>query len=218
MKLTKPNSHIILALDTPDRKTSYDVLKNCSDLIDAVKFNYPLILNEGIKIISDIKRDFELPLIADFKIADVPVTNNRIAKIAFEAGAETIMVHGYIGSEGILEIMEATNNDMDVIVVTELTHPGGLEFSQSHSNDFAKLANMMDCKGIQAPGTRPDRIKELRNTLGENKTIVSCGVGAQGGVFRDAISSGADYAIIGRAIYQNKDPRSAVKLFLDEIF
>lgn len=46
MFLGKPNSHIILALDTESKAEAIKVLDQTHDLIDVIKFNYPLILKK----------------------------------------------------------------------------------------------------------------------------------------------------------------------------
>lgn len=205
-----PVSKIIIALDCKDRFQCFSVLDNCADLIDIVKINYPLVLTEGLSVISEIKSKYNKPILADFKLSDAPITNNRIAKLALTYGADAIMVHAIVGSDALYEIKSETNNELEIIIVTELTHPGGLEFTRKYSHDAAKLCLAMDCCGIQAPGTRPDQISNLRNVIGQEKLIIACGVGAQGGEFKDVINSGADYAIVGRSIYDHKSPREAI--------
>lgn len=217
MWLNHPKSHILLALDTENKEEAYQVMDQCADIVDAVKFNYPLILKEGLAIISDIKNRYQIPVVADFKVADVSVTNNRIAKLVKEAGADALMVHGFIGSDAIMELQEIANNEMGIIVVTELTSPGGLEFTRKFSSEFAQLSSFLECYGIQAPGTRPDQIKKLRDIVGPDQVIVSCGIGAQGGDFRAAIEAGADFGIIGRSIYNAADPRQAAFNFQNEL-
>ena len=51
----------------------------------------------------------------------------------------------------------------------------------------------------------------MRDLVGPGLTIVCCGVGAQGGKYGHAIAAGADFEIIGRAIYQAEDPVETVK-------
>jgi len=206
----QPSSRIILALDCEDKIQSFRVLDNCHDLVDVIKVNYPLILKEGLSLISEIKIKYHKPILADFKIADAPVTNNRIAKLAKNAGADAIIIHAIIGTDAIYEIKDETNNELGIFIITELTHPGGLEFTRNFSMDAAKLCLTMNCLGIQAPGTRPDQIRVLRQLVGNDKLILACGVGAQGGDFKEVIKSGADYAIIGRAIYNHENPREAI--------
>lgn len=207
--LNPPRSRIILALDTPDKASSLQVMEQCSDIVDAIKVNYPLVLTEGLSFITELKKIYGLPVIADFKVADAPVTNNRIARMAKDAGVDALMVHGFIGADAIMEIQEVASGDMGIFVVTELTHPGGLEFTRSYSEQFARMAAYLDCFGIQAPGTRPDQIQVLRDTIGPEMTIIACGIGAQGGTLEAVVRAGADYGIIGRSIYEAENPRQA---------
>ena len=217
MYLNKPNSHIMIALDTKDKEEAFRVMDECYDLVDAIKLNYPLILTEGIEIIKELKEKYKLPIVTDLKVADAPVTNNRIIKIAIDNSVDAIMIHGFIGSDAILEMKKIADKKIGIIIVTELTHPGGLEFTRQHAEDFAKMAVLLNCYGIQAPGTRPKQIRNLRNIVGKDKVIVSCGVGAQGGKFKEAIDAGADFAIIGRAIYDNPFPRRAVEELIQQL-
>ena len=69
---------IMLALDVPDQSAAFRLLDQVASEIDVIKFNYPLVLKEGLKIITRVKETYGRPILADFKIADVPVTNNRI--------------------------------------------------------------------------------------------------------------------------------------------
>ena len=48
-------------------------------------------------------------------------------------------------------------------------------------------------------------------------TIISPGVGTQGGSAGDTIRAGADYVIVGRSIYQSDDPAAGAKQIADEI-
>ena len=48
-------------------------------------------------------------------------------------------------------------------------------------------------------------------------TIISPGVGTQGGSAGDTIRAGADYVIVGRSIYQSNDPAAAAKQIADEL-
>lgn len=210
----KSTTKIVLALDCKDKKDSFTVLDKCSDRLDAIKVNYPLILIEGLQFITELKKTYNIPVIADFKIADAPVTNNRIVTLLKDAGADAVMIHAIIGTDSIFELKQITEDKLGIIIVTELTHPGGLEFTRSFAEDAARLAVTMRCLGIQAPGTRPEQVSNLRKIVGNEKIIFACGVGAQGGQYHEVIKAGADFAIIGRAIYATLDPRKAIENIL----
>jgi orotidine-5'-phosphate decarboxylase len=50
-----------------------------------------------------------------------------------------------------------------------------------------------------------------------SRLILAPGVGAQGGKASEAIAAGADAVIVGRAIYDAKDPTSAARETAAEI-
>lgn len=199
---------IMLALDVPDQSAAFRLLDQVASEIDIIKFNYPLVLKEGLKIITRVKETYGRPILADFKIADVPVTNNRIIDLCREAGADGVMVQGFIGIDAIQSAIEAAG-EMKIFVVTQLTNPGGLDFTKRFTGEFARLAWILGAAGVQAPGNRPEVVREVRQIVGEEMMIVCCGIGTQGGKFGEAIAAGGDFEIIGRSIYQSPDPARA---------
>ena len=67
--------------------------------MDTIKIGYPLVLAEGLGSISIVKEEFDCKVIADFKVADIPETNRKIADLTFKAGADAIIVHGFVGED-----------------------------------------------------------------------------------------------------------------------
>ena len=206
----KRKTGIMLALDVEDRRAAFKLLDRVGEDIDVIKFNYPLILSEGLPLIGEIQDRYHKPILADFKVADVPVTNNRIIRICREAGVDGIMIHGFIGIDAIQSAIEAAE-EVKIFVVTQLTNPGGLDFTAQFTEEFAGMARMLGAAGVQAPGNRPDVVSKVRAIVGDELMIVCCGIGAQGGKFGAAIEAGGDFEIIGRAIYQAEDPAHAAK-------
>ena len=97
-------------------------------------------------------------------------------------------------------------------VVTEMSHPGALEFlSGKNAELLAQMAVDAGAHGIIAPATRPERVQALRNIIGEKK-ILSPGVGAQGGD-PAVIAPLIDGMIVGRAIYTAEDPAEAARAY-----
>lgn len=214
-KFFEPKSHIIVALDTDNEDEGYKVMDEIYDLVDCIKLNYPLVLKEGIRIISRLKKRYNLPIFADFKVADVPVTNSRIVKLVANEGADAIMVHGIVGPDGLEDVL-AADEKISIVVQTEFTHPGGVVFTQSLANTLAELAVETGCQAVQAPGNRPERIKEIKKIVGDKLKIVCCGVGAQGGSYQSVLEAGGDFPIIGRAIYLAESPRDYLINVLNE--
>lgn len=98
-----------------------------------------------------------------------------------------------------------------------MSNPGNKTFISEHMKQMISIGLECGVNGFIAPATHTDSITTVRS-LSRDLKILSPGVGVQGGSAYNAILSGADYVIVGRSIYNSKDPRSSAKSFADEIY
>jgi len=208
----KLDSHLILALDVVEEKRALKIVGEVKELVDAIKVNWPIILGAGPAIITKLSKDVDV--LCDFKIADIPNTNRLIVQEAFRRGASGVIVHGFPGEDSVKACVDAAKGD--VFVVTEMSHPGAERFNAPIAEEIARMAVKVGATGIIAPATRPERIRRMREIVGSLR-IATPGVGAQGGSAADAIRAGADYVIVGRAIYEAKEPRKAAEKAINQI-
>ena len=206
-------SRIILALDVYEREEALKIARETKDYLWAIKINWPLILGSGLSIVKELKEETKLPIIGDFKVADIPNTNRLIAKKAFEAGVDYIIVHGFVGRDSVEAVME----EGKAIIVVEMSHEGAKQFIQPITDELIELTNELNPFGVIAPATRPERVRDIRKKLDRSIKILTPGVGAQGGKALEALKAGADYIIIGRSIYKSDNPRESVKVIWEEI-
>lgn len=208
---------IIPALDITSLDRVMQFLKEISGQINTVKIGYPLVLSEGLESISLIKEKFDYNIIADFKVADIPETNQKIADLTFAAGADALIVHGFMGRDSVQACMDvAKQHDKDIFLLTEMSHPGAELFMQKVSLDIAQLGVDMGIENYVAPSTKLDRLEKIRNVVGKNSFIVSPGVGVQGGNPSRTLEY-ADSLIIGRSIYAAEDPQETLQTIIDSI-
>lgn len=205
-------AELVLALDVADKRQALKIAKAAAPHLDAIKLGYPLILSCGLEIIEEFE-GFDLPLIADFKVADIPNTNRLIAERVFDAGFASIICHGFTGEDSVQACVDvASDYGGACFVVAEMSHPGATAFFHGGAAEkIATLAVECGADGIIAPATRPERTKALRKIVG-NRKILSPGVGAQGGDAA-AVAKIADGIIVGRAIYESEDPAAAAAGF-----
>ncbi|WP_292426625.1 orotidine-5'-phosphate decarboxylase [Methanoregula sp.] len=203
---------LILALDITEKKRALRVAHTCAPYLDAIKIGYPLVLSAGLGIAGELARE-GLPLIADFKVADIPNTNQLICDQVFAAGFSGIICHGFPGMDSVKAcVASARAHKGECYVVVEMSHPGGKEFfAGGIAEQIASNAIIAGADGIVAPATRPDRVRVLRGFIG-NKKILSPGIGAQGGD-ADAVASLVDGIIVGRSIYEAPDPVAAAQSY-----
>ncbi|MEO2152507.1 MAG: orotidine-5'-phosphate decarboxylase [Thermococcus sp.] len=206
-------SRLILALDVYERERALEIARETADYLWAIKVNWPLIIGSGLDIIPELKEETGLPVIADLKLADIPNTNRLIAEKVFEAGADYIIAHGFVGSDSVEAVMELGKT----IIVVEMSHPGAREFIQPVADKLIELANRLEPFGVIAPATRPERVNYIRSRLKPGIKILTPGVGTQGGKAGEVLKAGADYIIVGRSIYASDNPRESARQIYKEV-
>ena len=114
--------------------------------------------------------------------------------------------------------------DLTPFIVLELTFPKSTYFLRDGaSEELAKASYDMGVRNFIAPATRPERIKVYRKIVGEDSRVSSPGVGKQktGDPFRDAeeaVLSGADDIVVGRAMINSEDPLDMAKRLYEVVY
>ncbi len=207
---------IILALDVLNMEEALSIVDNVSKYINTLKIGYPLVLSQGPESITFIKENFDFKVIADFKVADIPETNEKIANLTFEAGADALIVHGFVGRDSVKACMESADiYGKEIFLLTEMSHPGASMFLQPHGKEIAEMGVKMGINNYVGPSTRPENLQRIRNIIGDS-FLISPGVGAQGGDPKKTLEF-ADALIVGRSIYLSEDPEGAVEDIITRI-
>ena len=119
------------------------------------------------------------------------------------------MVCGPMGPDAIRDCRAATMGKL-LFVFTEFTFETGM-VSEAMADDYVHVAMLTGCDGVQVPATRIGRVRHVRKIVGDEMLIISCGVGTQTICGQPSmrpqlgslIAEGADYEIVGRAIYDS---------------
>lgn len=210
-------NQIILALDLQSIEEAVKVVNCVREYIDTIKIGYPLVLAEGLESISIVKEEFDCRVIADFKVADIPATNSKIADLTFKAGADALIVHGFVGEDSVKSCCDSAEKfNREIFLLTEMSHPGASRFIQSVAEEIASMGVDMGLKNYVAPSTKLDRLKKIRSVVGDDSFIISPGVGVQGGDPSQTLEF-ADAIIIGRSIYSSDNPKKAVNSIINSI-
>lgn len=207
-------AELLLALDVKGREEAIRVANACTGELDAIKIGYPLVLSTGLSIVKELAKA-DIPIIADFKVADIPNTNSLICEEVFAAGCSGVIAQAFCGADSLAACVDAAHDAGSVcFAVCEMSHPGALDFlSGENAERMARMAKDVGADGIIAPATRPERTAVLRDIIGTGMKIYSPGVGAQGASPED-VKKYVDGIIVGRAIYEAADPKVAAHEFL----
>ncbi|QKQ99557.1 orotidine 5'-phosphate decarboxylase [Metallosphaera tengchongensis] len=187
---------IILSIDEPISK---EKLVEMEDGLAAVKVGWPLILSIGVDGVNKLLTGLGLKKIFDLKLADIDNTMNLIVE-KLKPMADAFIAHSFIGVRGSLGSLNLQGREL--YLVLSMSHPG---WNESFYPYLREVAMEVNPEGLVAPATRPSVIRKVREDF-PTKVVISPGVGAQGAEPGDAICSGADYEIMGRAIYLSERP------------
>lgn len=205
--MMKIKNNLILALDVLDEKEAFDICSQIKEYIDTIKIGYPLALAEGLEIIKKLKDEFDFKVICDFKVADIDATNSKICDQTFQAGADAIICHGFVGSDSVQACLDsAEKHGKELFLLTEMSHPGAKKFLQPAAEEIAQMGVDMQISNYVAPATKLDRLSKIREIVGDNAYIISPGVGKQGGDGKKTLQY-ADAIIVGRSIYESENPK-----------
>ena len=228
-------SKIILANDL-DHKSSEKLehvtiknIKTLNEFLCAIKFNFHLILPLGVKNLKKINKvahDVGLQTIADIKLNDIGNTNMIAAERLWESGFDAIIINPIMGPENLEDLISSAHkHDNGIISLVHMSHPGaklgyGLSAKHPESKKLTKLHELflewslsLKTDGIVVGATVPEIIRTCHKKTKDNCDIYSPGVCTQGGDPKKALASGANYLIVGRTIFNAKDPvKEAEKL------
>ena len=210
-------NQIILALDVEEKNKAYEILDQTTEYLDTIKIGYPITLALGPSIITSIKEEYDVKIIADFKVADIDATNEKIVNTTLNYGADAIIVHGFTGEDSVLACKTmAEKLDKEIFLLTEMSHPGADKFLKPVSLDIAQMGVDLGIKNYVAPATKIDRLKKIREVVGKDSFIISPGVGFQGGNAKDTLQY-SNAAIVGRSIYNASNPKKALEEIIESI-
>jgi orotidine-5'-phosphate decarboxylase len=237
-------SRIVLALDFPFEKPGNrrELLKKAQSVIEAVhpyvcaiKINHHLVLPLGVfdgvqQLIGEIHHK-GLLAIMDAKVNDIGSTNQVIAEYYFAAGFDALIANPFVGWEdGLKPIFEVSRRlERGVILLAYMSHRGASEGYGQTICDletnlktaqylfFARKALKWNADGVVVGATYPEKIREIKDILGEEVPIYSPGIGVQGGAAQTAVKAGASYLIVGREITLSDDPAQAASRLADSI-
>ena len=217
MTRIKKRPGIMVAFDMEDAASAIRMAEELNGAKGnfAIKIGRPLEMQTGKEIISKVRDATDLPIVYDGKIADIPYISARISEIAYDAGADAVIIHAFVGMDVVREVVNLRGGD--VITVIEMTHPGSVECLEPMSEKLIRNVSEIGVDGVVLPATRPDRVKHLSGLLDDETYIISPGIRAQGAAPGDAIVNGSDYEVVGRAIYQSDDPKSEAERIYQEV-
>ena len=232
-----PEERIILALDFPEHQIALEWVEKLRHKIKTFKVGPILFLNsgsEGLKEFSNLGANIFL----DLKFHDIPSTVEKTARQSVRFGANMFTIHTLGGLEMMKSVSDAVKEEADklsypkplVLGVTVLTSHDkksleqiGISTSTEDTvKNLASLAEKANVDGLVCSGVE---VGSLREEFGNRFTLVVPGIrpGTDNHDQKrvttpaEAVSKGADYLVIGRAITEAPNPEEVVDQIVDSI-
>jgi len=195
-----------LALDSSNSREAKRILEQVSDLVDIVEVGTPLLMKEGVKVVTEIKNAYpQLEVLADLKIMDA---GDIEAGIGFEAGADIVTV---LGVAHDVTIRRAVNQArtlskkvmIDLIAVGDVR--GRINQIEAIVPDYCCVHTAFD---LQDHGVHPLReIQLVQSALKRAEMAVAGGINPE--ILPDIIAYGPAVVIVGGFITNHLEPRQA---------
>nr|WP_321353248.1 bifunctional 5,6,7,8-tetrahydromethanopterin hydro-lyase/3-hexulose-6-phosphate synthase [uncultured Methanoregula sp.] len=206
--------YLQVAMDLVDMGKVAEVLK-CVPQNDHViiEAGTPLIKKFGLSVIGEIRKlRPNAFIIADMKILD---TGNLEARMAADATADAVVVSGLAPASTIEKaIAEARKVGIYSIVdMLNVQSPAKLIAGLKVKPDIVELHRAID---VEETAHAWGDIPAIKKAAG-GKLLVATAGGIRVDVVKDALKSGADILVVGRAITASKDIGHAADEFLEQI-
>jgi orotidine-5'-phosphate decarboxylase len=219
---------LALALDVDDPVAAMQLARELKPWFGVAKVGLELFTASGPDILAQLV-DEGFRVFLDLKMVDIPTTVAKAAKVAGSLGASylTMYAHGgaemlRAGSEGMLEGADLAGLEMPIpLAVTILTSD---DTAPAHIlGKRLMLAMEGGCKGVVCASSDLPEVRQLAPRM----TTVVPGIRpasaprhdqARAASPAEAIGAGASLLVIGRAVTQVGDRRSAAAIIAAEAF
>jgi len=223
---------LIVALDLPDALAGMKLAEDLDNDVSFYKIGLGMLTGGGLALARELKDERGKRIFLDMKLFDISATVEAAVRGLAQFNLDFLTVHGdphvvQAAKEG------AAGKDMKILAVTILTslNRGDLDQCCIKTGDVQDLVLERATKafdagadGVIASPQEAALIRALPNATG--KLIVTPGVRPAGAALGDqkrvatpaaAIKDGADHIVVGRPIWQAKDPRGAAQMIQAEL-
>lgn len=226
--------HIIVAFDTQDKKHLEFLFNELKGEVGHAKIGMEAFYTFGIDLIERFKKE-DIKVFLDLKLHDIPSTVEKASRTLAKLGVDILNVHAAGGIDmmkGAALGFREQNNQGKLIAVTQLTSTtqdvmnkelnilGDVQAQVEHMANLTKMA------GLDGIVSSAGEVKQVKARFGQDFICVTPGIRPKGSDQGDqrriytpmeAITSGADYLVIGRPITQAPSPKEAYLKILEDI-
>ena len=226
------DDRLIVALDVPNVVQGLDLASRLGDAVSFYKIGLGMLTGGGLALANELKQEHGKRVFLDLKLFDIGATIEAAVRGIARYELDFLTVHGDPQVVAAAATGKA-GSGLKVLAVTVLTsldradldanliRPGDL---RDIALERAARAFAAGADGVIASPAEAAAIRTLPEAAG--KLIVTPGIRPTGSVIGDqkriatpaqAIRDGADHIVVGRPIWQARDPAAAARAVLAEL-
>ena len=226
------NDKLIVALDVPNALAGLKLAQKLDDSVSFYKIGLGMLTGGGLALANELKSEHGKRIFLDMKLFDIGATVENAVRGLAQYDIDFLTVHGdphvvSAAKEG------ASKSNMKILAVTILTSldRNDLDASLIRADDIqhlvverAERAFEAGADGVIASPQETNVIRALPSS--KEKLIVTPGVRPKWASLDDqkrittpaeAIRNGADHIVVGRPIWQSKNPRQAARAIIKDM-
>jgi len=232
-----PIERIILALDFTEHKIALNWVQKLANKLKTFKVGPILFMDSGPEGIREFQ-ELGAGIFLDMKFHDIPSTVEKTARQVVKYGVNMFTVHASGGIRMMESVSKAVKEESEglgihkpiILAVTVLTSQDQESLAEIGINSttqdtvlrLASLAEKANIDGLVCSGFE---VEMLRREFGDRFTLVVPGI-RPGTAAHDqkrvvtpeeAVSLGADYLVIGRAITEADNPEAVIQGIVESI-
>ena len=226
------DDRLIVAMDVPNAVQGLQLAEQLGDAVSFYKIGLGMLTGGGLALANELKHEMGKRIFLDMKLFDIGATVENAVRGLAQFDLDFLTVHGdpYVVSAAK---QGAAGSDMKILAVTILTSLDRQDLDGALIKDGAIKDLVLEragnafaagADGVIASPQEAALIRALPEA--EGRLIVTPGVRPAGADLGDqkrvatpakAIADGVDHIVVGRPIWQAKDPQAAARAILDEM-
>ncbi|MDD3420396.1 MAG: orotidine-5'-phosphate decarboxylase [Candidatus Gastranaerophilales bacterium] len=230
---------IVLALDVDTLEEAKEMILELKDYVGVFKVGLQLYTQNGNEII-DFMKEQGLEFFLDVKLMDIPNTVAKASENIIKRGASFYNIHTFGGKammEASVQSAKSTAKDLGykepiVLGVTVLTSisdevlAAELEIPSTASDYVLKLAKLAKESGLDGVVASTFEARRIKEVCGQDFKVLCPGIRPEWSLKNDqkraatpkvALSEGADFLVIGRAVTAAENRLDAMQKIYKEM-
>jgi len=224
---------ILLVMDVSSREEAMKLVRPLYEHVGMFKVGMQLFTAEGPSLVREIV-DLGGKVFLDLKFHDIPNTVSHGVLEAAKLGVSLMTIHaagGRVMMETVAKQLQDKFGERKpmVVAVTVLTSLNDAELvevgiARPMAQQVVAMAKLAEECGMAGVVCSPQEIQLVRRAAGPDFKIVTPGIRMPGqsandqqrlATPREALTAGADYIVVGRAVTAAPDPRKALEALVE---